>query len=374
MILADLGADVIKIETPGIGDDTRSWGPPFINGESAYFLCINRNKKSLTLDLKRDYGKKILYELVEKSDVFLENFRPGVTEELGVDYGTICKINPRIIYCSITGFGQNGPYRNWPAYDIIIQGMGGLMSITGELNRPPVRIGVAVTDIGAGMYAAIAILSALIARNKIGKGQFIDVSLFDSTISWLTYMAANYFATGEVPKRIGSGHPNIVPYQCFKTRDKKYLTVAVGNDRLWRSFCKAIGMENLINNPMFATNSKRVENRKKLISELEKVFLSKTRDEWIKILLKEGVPCGPVYTISEIFNDSQVLFREMLIEMEHAKAGRIKQIGNPMKFSRTPGKISRPPPLLGEHTEEILKNLLGYSYGEIRKLKREGII
>lgn len=374
MILADLGAEVIKVEMPGKGDDTRSWGPPFIEGESAYFLCINRNKKSMTLNLKKEKGKEILHKLVEKCDVLLENFSPGVTQKLGVDYGTICKINPRIIYCSISGFGQTGPYKDWPAYDIIIQGMGGLMGITGEHGRPPVRIGVAITDMGAGMYAAIAVLSALVAREKTGKGQWIDVSLLDSTVSWLTYMAANYFATGEVPIRAGSAHPNIVPYQCFETSDGKYLTVAVGNDNLWKSFCNALGLEELIENPKFATNPKRVENRNELIPILTKIFLTKTREEWMEVLLKERVPCGPVYTMDEVFHDPQVLHRSMLVEIEHPKAGRIRQIGIPMKFSETPGKIKAPPPLLGQHTKEILRSLLGYSENDIDQLKKEGII
>ena len=374
MILADLGVEVIKVEMPGRGDDTRLWGPPFIDGESAYFLCLNRNKKSITLNLENEKGREILYKLARKCDVFLENFKPGVTKRLGVDYETISKVNPRIIYCSITGFGQTGPYRDYPAYDIVIQGMGGLMDITGEPDRPPVRIGVAITDIGAGMYAAIAILSALIAREKTGKGQWIDVSLLDSTVSWLTYMAANYFATGVAPKRMGSAHPNIVPYQCFKARDGKYLTVAVGNDRIWKNFCEALGLEDLIEDPKFATNPDRVKNKDELIPLLEKAFLNKTRDEWIAILLKKGVPCGPIYAMDEVFCDPQVQHRKMLVEIEHPKIGKIKQIGIPMKFSETPGGIRTPPPLLGQHTKEILKNLLGYSEEEILQLEREEII
>jgi len=374
MILADLGVEVIKVEMPGRGDDTRLWGPPFIDGESAYFLCLNRNKKSITLNLENEKGREILYKLARKCDVFLENFKPGVTKRLGVDYETISKVNPRIIYCSITGFGQTGPYRDYPAYDIVIQGMGGLMDITGEPDRPPVRIGVAITDIGAGMYAAIAILSALIAREKTGKGQWIDVSLLDSTVSWLTYMAANYFATGVAPKRMGSAHPNIVPYQCFKARDGKYLTVAVGNDRIWKNFCEALGLEDLIEDPKFATNPDRVKNKDELIPLLEKAFLNKTRDEWIAILLKKGVPCGPIYAMDEVFCDPQVQHRKMLVEIEHPKIGKIKQIGIPMKFSETPGGIRTPPPLLGQHTKEILKNLLGYSEEEILQLEREEIL
>lgn len=374
MVLADLGAEVIKVEKPESGDDTRSWGPPFIKGESAYFLCINRNKKSITLNLKKERGREILCKLAKKCDILLENFSPGVTKRLGVDYETIYRINPRIIYCSISGFGQTGPYRYRPAYDIVVQGMGGLIGITGESDRPPVRIGVALTDIGAGMYAAIAILSALIAREKTGKGQWIDVSLLDGTISWMTYMAANYFATGKVPKRMGSAHPNIVPYQCFETSDGKYITLAVGNDRIWKNFCKALGLENLAEDQKFATNPRRVENRNELIHKLVKTFLTKTRDEWLKILIDKEVPCGPVYTMDEIFLDPQVLHRNMLVEIEHQKAGKIKQIGIPIKFSETPGRIRTPPPSLGQHNNEILRSLLKYSENEINQLEKEGVI
>ena len=374
MILADLGAEVIKVEIPGSGDDTRSWGPPFLKGESAYFLSANRNKKSITLNLKNEKGREILYNLAKKCDVLLENFSPGVTERLAVDYNTICKINPHIIYCSISGFGQSGPYRDRSAYDIIIQGMGGLMGITGEADRPPVRIGIAITDIGAGMYAAIAILSALIAREKTGKGRHIDISILDGTVSWMTYMVMNYFATGEAPKRMGSAHPNIVPYQCFETRDGKYIVVAVGNDRIWKDFCKALGSEELAEDERYVTNKKRVENRNELIDKLNKIFLTKARDEWLKALNKNNVPCGPVYGIDEVFTDPQVLHREMLVEIDHPTIGKIKQIGVPIKFSDMHLKIKIPPPLLGQHTSEILQNWLGYSIDDINKLKEEGVI
>lgn len=374
MVLADLGAEVIKVEMPGKGDDTRSWGPPFIKGESAYFLCINRNKKSITLNLKKEKGREILYKLTKKCDILLENFSPGVTKRLGVDYETIHKINPRVIYCSISGFGQTGPYKDRPTYDIVIQGMGGLMGITGESDRPPVRIGVAITDIGAGMYAAIAILSALIARQKTGKGQWIDISLFDGTVSWMTYMAANYFATSKAPKKMGSSHPNIVPYQCFETSDGKYISLAVGNDNIWRNFCKALGLEKLAGNPNFATNSKRVENRNKLINFLTKILLTKTRDKWLKILTEKKVPCGSIYTMDEIFVDPQVIHRNMLVEIGHPKTGKIKQIGIPIKLSETPGRIRAPPPVLGQHNKEILRSLLEYSVDEIDQLEKEGVI
>ena len=374
MILADLGAEVIKVEIPGRGDEARSWGPPFICGESAYFLSVNRNKKSVTINLKTEEGREILYKIVEKSDVFLENFRPGVAERLGIHYEKISKINPRIIYCSISGFGHTGPYRNRPAYDIIIQGMSGIMGVTGEDSRPPVKVGVSIADLSAGLYAAIAILSAIIAREKSGKGQWIDISLLDSAVSLLTHVAANYFATGVSPKRMGSAHPNIAPYQCFKAADEKYLVLAVGNDEIWKRFCHAIGLERLIHDPEFATNEKRVQNRERLVSLLNEIFLTKRRDEWIRILLESDVPCGPLNTVDEVFEDPQILERNMLIEIKHPKVDKIKQIGIPIKFSETQLQVRSPPPLLGQHTEEVLKNLLNMSTHEINRLKEKGVI
>jgi len=369
MILADLGAEVIKVEMPGTGDDTRAWGPPFLANESAYFLCLNRNKKSIVLDLKSEKERAVVLELAKKSDVFLENFSPGVTEKLGVDYEKVRKANPRIVYCSISGFGQTGPYRNRPAYDIVLQAMGGLMAITGEPDRPPIRIGVAITDIGAGMYAAIAILAALIVREKTENGQWIDISLLDGTVSWMTYMAANYFATGKIPERMGSAHPTIVPYQCFETMDRKHLILAVGNDRLWRNLCRALNLRDLAEDPRFETNPERVKNRAQLIPRLSEVFLSKTRDDMLQILMREDVPCAPVYTMDEVFSDPQVLHRGMLVEMEHPTAKKIKQIGSPMKFSETPVRIEAPPPLLGQHTEYVLRKVLGYTDEDVRRFR-----
>lgn len=374
MLLGDLGAEVIKIEIPGAGDDTRHWGPPFIGGESAYFLSVNRNKKSLTLNLNSDAGKNIFYELAAKCDVLLENFRPGVTEKLRIDYSTIAKINPNLVYCSITSFGQTGQYRERLAYDIVVQSMGGLMGITGEPNRPPVRIGVALSDIGAGMYAAIAILGAIIARQRLGGGQWLDVSLLDSTVSWMTYMAADYFATGNNPERMGSAHPSIVPYQCFKTKDKQFITVAIGNDKLFRKFSRAIGMEKLADEPMFATNPDRVRHRDQLIPILEKTFAKKTREEWLKALLDAKLPVGPVYSMQEIFADPHIKNREMLTKIQHPKAGMISQVGIPMRFSRTALDIKSPPPLLGEHTDEILHTLLGYDAHRISELHTKGVV
>ena len=369
MTLADLGAEVIKIEIPGRGDDTRAY-PPFINGVSSYFLSINRGKKSVTLNLKTEEAREALYRLAERCDILLENFRPGVTERLGVDYETIHRVNPRLVYCSISSFGQTGPYASWPGYDIIVQGMGGLMGITGEPGRPPVRIGVAITDIGAGMWATIAILAALRARDKTGDGQHIDVSMLDGSVAWMTYVAGNYFATGRVPPRMGSAHPSIVPYQGFEAADGKYILIAAGNDRLWALLCRGMGLEDWIDDPKYATADRRVENREELIPALEREFKKRARDEWLERLRALGFPCGPVYTVDEIFSDPQVLHREMMVEMEHPEVGRIKQIGPALKFSETPCVVGTPPPLLGDSTEEVLRSIAGYSDDEIERLRR----
>jgi crotonobetainyl-CoA:carnitine CoA-transferase CaiB-like acyl-CoA transferase len=374
MLLGDLGAEVIKIEIPKTGDDTRQCGPPFIHGESAYFLCINRNKKSATLDLSKAEGRRIIYDLAEKSDVLLENFRPGVTERLKLDYPTLAKKNSRLIYCSISSYGHSGEYRDRLAYDIILQAMGGLMGITGESHRPPVRIGVALSDIGAGMYAATAILAALAARERTGKGQWIDISLLDCTVSWMTYIAANFFATGKIPERMGSAHPTIVPYQCFETSDGQFIALAVGNDKLFQTFCRAIHRDELAKDERFSTNPDRVKNREQLVPMLEQLFKQKTRDEWLSTLTETGVPAGPVYSLAEVFSNPQVLHRKMLVRIRHPTIGEISQIGVPMKFSDTIPEIRSPPPVLGEHVEEILGTLLGYDGKRIAELKNEGVI
>jgi formyl-CoA transferase/CoA:oxalate CoA-transferase len=367
--LADLGAEIIKVEMPGRGDDTRSY-PPFINGVSSYFLSVNRGKKSITFDLKKDEAREALYKIVEKCDVFIENFRPGVTARLGVDYETLRKLNPSLIYCSISSFGQTGPYAKWPGYDLIIQGMGGLMGITGEPDGLPVRIGVAITDIGAGMWATIAILAALRARESTGDGQYLDVSMIDGSVSWMTYMAGNYFATGKVPPKLGSAHPSIVPYQAFVAGDGKGILIAAGNDRLWGSLCDGIGLDGMKEDPRYATASGRVEHRDALIPALQVEFEKRPRDEWLEMLRAKGFPCAPVYALDEVFSDPQVLHRDMLVEMEHPEAGTIKQIGPTLKFSETPCKLTTPPPSLGGHTEEVLKELAGYSDEEIRALRK----
>lgn len=371
LMLADLGAEVIKVEIPGRGDDTRAWGPPFLGGESAYFLSVNRNKKSVTVNLKSPEGRKILLALAARSDVFLENFAPGVAARLGLDYDALRAVNPRLVYCSISGFGQDGPYRDHPAYDIILQGLGGLQGITGETDRPPVRIGVAVADIAGGMFAAFAIVSALVHRQTSNAGERLDVSLLDSQLAWLTYMAGNYFATGEDPERAGSRHPTIVPYQAFATKDG-YLNVAVGNDDIFRRFCDALGRPDLARDARFATNPARVENRGELEPLLEGLFRGKTNGEWMGILDAHAVPAGPVSRLSDIVRDPQVRARGMVLEIDHPKAGRIRQFGPPFRSGHERGPPS-PPPRLGEHTEEVLASL-GYPPDRIAELRRDGVV
>lgn len=371
-MLADMGATVIKIEKPGTGDDTRGWGPPFINGESAYFLSINRNKKSITLNLKKKKGKKIFYNLSKKADVIVENFRPKTVDDLKISYSDIKKINPRIVYCSISGFGQTGPYKQRSGYDLIVQGMGGLMTMTGEKDGPPVRVGVAVTDIGAGMFSAYGIMLALYHRKTTGTGQYIDTSLLDSQVSWLTYQAGFYFATGKSPERMGSAHPTIVPYQAFQTTSG-YINVAIGSEKIWQDFCSAINHEELADNPKYKTNQDRVKNRDELIPILEDTFSQKSTNEWLKVLHEKGVPAGPIYDFDEIFSDPQVLHRNMLKKIDHPTAGEISQTGIPLKLSETPGSIDTPPPVLGEHTKDILTDL-GYTADEIQTLQDQNVI
>ncbi len=372
MTLSDLGAEVIKVEIPGRGDDTRAY-PPFVNGVSSYYLSLNRGKKSMTLNLKEEEGVKVLHRLVKECDIVLENFRPGVTKRLNVDYETLKGIKKDLIYCSISSYGQTGPYASWPGYDLIIQGMSGLMGITGEKGRPPVRVGVAVTDLNAGMYGVIAILSALRVRDQQGIGQHLDISMMDAAVSWMTYVAGSYFANGKVPLRMGGAHPSIVPYQVFETSDGKYLLLGCGNDRLFGLLCTVIDMENLVNDPLYSKNENRVENRETLIPLIQESFMASPRDFWLTKLREIGVPCAPVNSIDEVFADPQLLHRGMLVEMNHPEIGDIKQIGAPLKFSETPCQIELPPPLLGEHTEEVLLELGGYSKVEVDELRKKGV-
>jgi formyl-CoA transferase len=364
MFLGDLGADVVKIEQPGAGDDTRGWGPPFAGGESAYYLCINRNKQSLTLDLKSQRAVELLRDLVKAADVIIENFRPGTMERLGLGEKELRELNPRLIYASLTGFGADGPMSDWPGYDLIVQAWGGLMSITGTPEGEPVKVGVAIIDLVAGLMLGKAITAALFAREKIGVGQRIDTSLLEAEVASLINVGSNYLVGGKVPTRWGNAHPNIVPYQNFQTADG-YLVIGVASEVIWKRFCEAIGQRDLINDPRFADNSKRVENRRELIAILSKTFLQRRNDAWFKLLTDAEVPCAPVQTIDQVFQAPQVLQRDMLIEIDHPTAGKVRMAGIPVKFSVTPASVRMPPPLLGEHNDEILESWLGLSADSI---------
>lgn len=371
-MLGDMGARVIKVESPDGGDDTRGWGPPFVDGESAYFLGVNRNKESLTLNLKHPAGQEVLRRLLARADVLVENFRPGIMDRLGFGYAAVAAVHPRLVYASISGFGQDGPYRERVAYDLIVQGMGGLMGTTGEEGRPPVKVGVAVTDIAAGMFAAFGILVALHVRARTGRGQHVDAAMLDAQVAWMTYQAGHYFATGENPRRLGSAHPSLVPYQAFRTRDG-HVNVAVGSEAIWARFVQAVGAPHLAADARFRTNADRVAHRDALIAQLEEIFVSRTTAEWARVLEAAGVPAGPIYLMADLFADPQVRHRGMVVEVEHPRAGRIRQTGVPVKLSETPGRIAAPPPVLGQHTDAILREC-GFDDAAIAAMRRDGAV
>lgn len=365
--LADLGADVIKVERPDTGDDTRGWGPPYLKdvngadtGEAAYYLSTNRNKRSIAIDIASPEGAELVREMAARCDILVENFKVGGLKKYGLDYETIKEINPRLIYCSITGFGQTGPMASLPGYDFMIQGMGGLMSITGERDDlpggGPQKAGVAVTDIITGMYAAVAILGALQERNRSGLGQHIDLALLDCHVAMLANQNLNYMTSGVAPKRAGNAHQNVVPYQVFAASDG-HLIVATGNDSQYRAYCQAMGRPDLAVHPDYATNSQRLVNRVVLIKELEAIMLTRTRDDWIAALQKVGVPCGPINTIEQVFENPQVKAREIWKTMPHPLAGTAPTTASPIRYSETPIQYRMAPPLLGQHTDEILKEL-----------------
>jgi len=372
MILGDLGAEIIKVEAPGGSDDTRYWGPPYKGAESAYYLCVNRNKRAITLNLKSDKGKEILKKLLVESDVVIENFKSGTMEKWGLGYSQLKEINPKIIHCSITGFGHSGPYQKLPGYDYIIQAMSGLMSITGSKESGPMKVGVAVSDLFTGLYAVIGILAALNERNHSGEGQSIDISLFDSQLSALANVASNYLISGKIPGLLGNHHPNIVPYQPFDTKDGKMI-VAVGNDGQFKKLCSLLGIEEIGGDERFNTNTKRLQNSEELTEVLATQFKARTSKEWLFDLNEAGIPAGPVQNMKEVFEDPQVTARHMVYEMKHPTAGVIKLVGSPLKLSRTPVQLRSHPPLAGEHTEEVLLEL-GFNNELIEEMKELNII
>lgn len=372
MILADMGAQVIKVEEPKKGDDSRAYGP-FIGEESAYFMSLNRNKKSITLNLKNEKAKEIFRQLVSKADIVIENYRPGTMDKLGLGYETLRQINPRLIYTACSGFGQTGPYRGKPAYDIIVQGMGGLMSITGQPGGQPTRVGSSVGDITAGLFAAIGILTALHDREISGKGQMVDVAMLDCQVAVLENAIARYMVSGEVPGPIGNHHPSITPFDVLEAKDN-YVIIAVGNDALWGKLCAVLELPELVDDPRFNTNANRTEHRDELRGILQKAFINRTAKEWIAILEQAGIPCGPVNTVDDVVSDPQVAARDMIVTIEHPVAGPVKVPGTPIKLSETPGEVSRPAPLLGENTEEVLHGFLGLDSDEINRLHTEGAL
>jgi len=369
MALGDMGATVIKIEIPGSGDDTRAYGPPFLNGESTYFMSVNRNKKSMTLNLKHESGKEILRQLVRQGDVLVENFRPGTLDGLGFHYDAVRALNPRLIYCSISGFGQTGPYAQRPGYDLIAQAEGGVMSLTGEPEGAPMKVGLSFADITAGMNAFSGILLALLARQQTGEGQRVDVSLLDCQVALLTYQAGIYFATGKSPERLGNKHPSITPYETFEASDG-HIIIACGNQGFWEKFCKLAGLEHLLADDRFTTMKKRVENRQTLTPLVASAICHRSRQEWYALLEREGIPCGLIKDVAEVCTDPQVLAREMVVPLQHPTAGPIHVNGVPIKLSSTPGEVIDPPPLLGQHTDEILTDILGYTASQVAELRQ----
>jgi len=373
MLLADMGARVIKIEQPGRGDDTRAWGPPFIQGESAYFLSVNRNKESLSLDLKMPGGQRVIAQLLERADVLVENFRPGAMDRLGLGFGTLSIRHPRLVYCSISGFGQSGPRRAERGYDAVMQAEGGLMSITGDAEGPSFRLGVAISDIVTGLFAAQGIAMALLARVRSGLGQNVDIGMLDATAALLTYQAGIYFATGQPPQRMGNRHPSIAPYETFSAADGE-LVVAVGNDEQWRRFCEVIDKRGLAEDARFATNRDRVNHYDALRPLLAAALKLRPRGDWVTALKAAGVACGSVREVPDVLADPQIDARLMVETVEHVSAGAIRVLGVPIKLSGTPGTVRTAPPALGQHTDRILREDCGLSPAEITTLRASGAV
>ena len=372
-LLGDLGADVIKIERPGRGDQARGWGPPFVGGESAYFLGTNRNKRGLTLDLSREAGREVLRKLLQRADVLVQNVpREASRKKLGLDEESCRAANPRLIWASVTGFGNSGPYAERPGYDIIAQAMSGTMAVTGEPEHEPMRFPTAIADLTAGIYTAFAIVAALFARERTGQGQVIDTALLDSQVTWLAYLASNYLATGEPVQKLGNAHPSIVPYQPFRAADG-WIMVAAGSESLWQRLVQVLDLSALAEDPRFATNADRITHRDELIPLLNARFREDRVQVWLARLEEAHIPCGPIYTPEQSLNDEHILARGMIVELEHPAIGRIRALGNPMKLSQTGVSYRLPPPKLGEHTEAILAEL-GYEAEQIAALRKEGVV
>jgi len=372
MMLGDMGATVVKVEPPPRGDDTRLWGPPFVNGISTYFLSINRNKRSIGLNLKSPEGQEVLWKLVDRADVLVENFRPGVLEKLGFGYDAVSKRNPRIIYASISGYGQTGPYKDRPGYDVVAQGESGVVDLTGEPDRQPVKVGASIADIVAGLYAYQGILLALLARQRTGKGQRIDIALLDSLISVLTYQAESYLATGKSPKRLGTRHPSIVPYETFETKDG-FVNVGAANEKQWQNFCRALGFPDLALDPRFNTMAGRLTNYTELRAILGAEMKKITRAEAFELLAKYDLPVGPINTVAEVLEDPHIQAREMVQELTHPEYGPLRYVGIPIKMSDTPGEMQSSPPRFGEHNRAVLKEL-GYDERAIESLATSNVI
>jgi crotonobetainyl-CoA:carnitine CoA-transferase CaiB-like acyl-CoA transferase len=383
-VLADLGAEVIKVERPDVGDDTRHWGPPYLKdaqgndtSESAYFMCANRGKKSVTIDFRCSDGQALIHKLAAVSDVFIENHKVGALKKYHLDYDTLKSVNPRLVYCSITGFGQYGPYANRPGYDFIIQGMGGLMSVTGNPDTSPgggpTKVGVAVTDIFTGLYAANGIQAALLERVTSGVGKHIDLALFDTCAAILANQATNYLIGGQVAEPLGNAHPNIVPYQSFAT-DDGHIIIAVGNDSQFRALCHVVGKPSLADNTKYASNPERVTNREQLCHELAEIIAQENCEFWLRALESEGIPCGPINTIDKVFEDPQIKARNMLVSVKHPLAGDVLLPASPIKFTDAEGRVPAAPPVLGESTKDVLNTVAGYSQTEIDRLIEKGVV
>jgi crotonobetainyl-CoA:carnitine CoA-transferase CaiB-like acyl-CoA transferase len=370
MMLGDLGARVLKVEEPRKGDDTRGWGPPFINGESAYFMSVNRNKESVTLDFKHPRGRAILDRLIASADVLVENFRPGALARLGLDYASLAPQHPRLVYCSISGFGHTGPRKNEAGYDAVMQAEAGLMSLTGTPDGPPTKFGLAIADVATGMFAAQGVTAALLHRERTGRGQFVDLAMFDSVLALLTYQSGIYFANNASPPRLGNRHPTIVPYETFQASDGEFV-LAVGNDEQWRRFCVATGFAE---SERFATNRQRVTGHAELKPLLDEFLSREPRQHWIGRLKQAGVPCGGVRDLQEVFADPQVEARQMVVDFDHPAAGPIKVAGTPLRLSETPGQVRTPPPTHGQHTDSVLANDLQFTAADIAALREEGVI